>query len=365
MSLPDHAYSASLSRLSKIGPVRLQKLRAAFPTDKAIFEADEEHLLLADLEPHIVPHMLSERLTLDPEKEWGELQKHRIHILTRRETSYPTLLGQIYDPPGTLFYRGALPDSSRPHVAIVGSRHPTAYGREVAATFARELAQAGVVIVSGLAHGIDGIAHEAAVEAGGTTLAVLAGGVDLESVYPSFHRHLAEQIVGTGGALVSEFPIGSQAFKHHFPFRNRVVAGISVATLVVEAAAKSGSLITAKSALEHGREVFAVPGNIRSEMSEGPHMLLRQGAALATSPDDILAFLGTSPLLPPTPHTLPPPSDPDAKLVFEALGAEPLYADEIAWTTMLDAGRVNSALGLLELEERVKNVGGRRYIKLS
>lgn len=364
MTLPDHAYSAALSRLSKIGPVRLAKLRAAFRTDKEAFEADEEHLALAGLEHHIIPHIISERLTLNPAQEWAALQEERIQMFTTREDIYPTLLKQIYDPPGTLFYRGVLPQATRPHVAIVGSRHPTPYGRDVAAWFARDLARAGVVIVSGLAHGIDGIAHEAALEAGGTTLAVLAGGVDMKSVYPSFHRHLAEQIVGTGGALLSEFPIGSQAFKHHFPFRNRVVAGLSVATLVVEAAAKSGSLITAKSALEHGRDVFAVPGNIRSEMSEGPHMLLRQGAALATSPDDILTFLGATPLLAPPTSALAPPTDPDAKLVFEALGAEPLYADEIAWTTMLDTGRVNAALGMLELEERVKNVGGRRYIKL-
>ncbi len=209
-------------------------------------------------------------------------------VLSGDDPEIPDLLRSIDDRPATLFVRGRL-DCGRPAIAIVGSRRPTEYGRRTARRIASEAARAGVVVVSGLARGIDAEAHRAALTAGGLTWAVLGSGLD--RIYPSEHAQLAEEIVSAGGALISEFSSGTPPRRENFPRRNRIISGLCWGTLVVEGARRSGSLITARTAAEQGRAVFAVPGPADSPMSEGPHELLRQGAALARGFEDIVAEL--------------------------------------------------------------------------
>jgi DNA processing protein len=212
--------------------------------------------------------------------------------LTKKDSAYPLPLLELTDAPEELFYLGASPLTwlDRPRVAIVGSRAVSTYGKEVTARFARELAERGVVIISGLALGVDGIAHQACLDAGGTTVAVLGNGLD--KIYPAIHTQLATRILERGGTIMSEFDVGMPGFKYNFIARNRIVAGLSQALLITEAAEKSGTLHTAKFALEQGREVLAVPGNITSPGSQGTNNLIKMGAAPATSVNDVLYALG-------------------------------------------------------------------------
>ncbi len=211
-----------------------------------------------------------------------------IRTIQSSDTDYPLRLAEIHSPPDTLFVRGALPDDARPHIAIVGTRRPTPYGIYMAEMLSFELARIGVVVVSGLALGIDGKVHEAVLRAGGTTLAVLGSGVDEHTVYPASHRGLADTIIASGGALMSEYPEGFRPTQYSFPARNRIIAGLTHGTLVVEAPEKSGALITAYHALEYGREVMAVPHPTTSLYGRGCNSLIKRGASIITSVEDVL-----------------------------------------------------------------------------
>jgi DNA processing protein len=263
--------------------------------------------------------------------------------LARSDADFPPLLRAIHDPPPGLFLRGAAPDDvlARPAVAVVGARSCSAYGAQVARSLGRELAAADLVVVSGLARGVDGEAHRGALDAGGLTVAVLGCGVDRD--YPASHRALAARIAETG-LVVSEYAPGVDPAPWRFPARNRIVAGLSLATVVVEAREASGALITADLALEEGREVFAVPGEITSALSAGTNALLRLGATPLTSPADVLESLGVA---------LPPAEDPPlsaaAAPVLERLREGATTADELARATALDAGALAAALAELEL----------------
>ncbi len=219
----------------------------------------------------------------------------KVKKLTPHDIAYPSVLRDIAGPPQELFYIGADPAEwlSRPRVAIVGSRHVSPYGQQVTAQFAADLAKQGVVIISGLALGVDGIAHQACLDAGGTTVAVLANGLD--RVYPATHTQLAHRILEQGGTLISEYEEGMPGFKYNFIARNRIVAGLSQVLLITEASEKSGTLHTARFAMEQGRDVFAVPGNITNPGSAGANQLIKIGANLATSAEDVLFALGIQP----------------------------------------------------------------------
>ena len=266
-----------------------------------------------------------------------------IRWLPRSHPWFPAALGSIFDPPPGLFLRGDGPVKllDRPAVSIVGARACSAYGSHVARTFGRELAGAGLVVVSGMARGVDGEVHRGALEAGGTTVAVLGCGVDRD--YPAAHAELARRICA-GGLVVSEYPPGVEPAPWRFPARNRIVAGLAQATVVVEARERSGALITADLALEEGREVFAVPGEITSALSAGTNALLRLGATAATSAADVLEAFG---LVPPEPAS--PTLSAAADTVFAQLCDGPTSADLLARATRLDAGAVAAALAELEL----------------
>ena len=263
--------------------------------------------------------------------------------IARTSPGFPPLLAELHDPPARLFVRGRDVDLlARPTVAIVGARSCSQYGAQVARTLARDLAAAGVVVVSGLARGVDGEAHRGALEAGGTTVAVLGCGIDRD--YPRAHADLARRIAETG-LVVSEYPPGTEPAPWRFPARNRIIAGLALATVVVEARERSGALITADFALELGRDVFAVPGEITSALSAGANHLLRQGAAPLLSAEDVLAALGLEARPPPTPSLSPAAANVLAALADGAKGI-----DELTRTSGLASADVAAALVELELE---------------
>jgi DNA processing protein len=273
----------------------------------------------------------------------AELGRRGLRWLPRSHASFPPLLKAIHDPPPGLFLRGTAPLDLfvRPAVGIVGARACSSYGRHVARLLGRELAAAGLVVVSGMARGVDGEAHRGALEAGGMTVAVLGCGIERD--YPAAHAELARRIA-VSGLVVSEYPPGVEPAPWRFPARNRIIAGLTPATVVVEARERSGALITADFALEEGREVFAVPGEIVSALSRGSNALLRLGATPLTESGDVLEALGIEAV-----PAEQPPLGPDAGAVLAGLAAGPASADELVRSTGLAAGTVAAALAELEL----------------
>lgn len=270
-------------------------------------------------------------------------------------------LGQIARPPTSLNYLGILPDQAMPTVAIVGSRKPTRYGEEMAFRLASQLATAGVVVVSGLAVGIDGTAHKGALEASGRTVAVLGNG--LPAIYPARHQGLARRIVEAGGAIISEYPSGMPALPHHFLERNRLVAGLSDAVLVIEAAERSGTLSTAAHALEQGRTVFALPGSVLSPLSAGCNNLIKQGAFPATSVDDILRALPSSGAIAGSIASSVrsyPTTEPE-KAIFELLIGGLTDGDQIMGRLNLSASDFAVAMTMLQIGDFVVSLGANQW----
>ncbi len=290
-------------------------------------------------------------------------------LVTWGSASYPALLAEIADAPLVLFVEGDSAALSLPQFAIVGSRNPTPIGRDTATHFAGHLAAAGLAIVSGLALGIDAAAHRGAIEGSGRTIAVLGCGLD--RIYPPENAALARQVVACG-ALVSDLPAGTAPIKQHFPRRNRLISGLSVGTLVVEAALRSGSLITARLAAEQGREVFAIPGSIHSPLSRGCHRLIRQGAKLVETTDDIFTELGAllAGLRPASRAEAPDAHedsgcalDKDYEILLDALGFDSAAVDDLVARTGFEAGAVSSMLLILELEGRIAQQPGGSFCR--
>jgi DNA processing protein len=298
------------------------------------------------------------------EQEW--LEKSNNRILQSDSEDFPELLQQIPGPPTLLYMIGSADALHLPALSIVGSRNPTRGGRENAYEFAKHLGQAGFCIVSGLAQGIDTAAHEGALDAGALTVAFLGHGID--RVYPAANRDLAHRI-SQNGALVSEYPLGSPPRREHFPQRNRLISGLALGTLVVEAARRSGSLITARLAGEQGREVFAIPGSIHNPLSRGCHQLLKQGAKLVETAEDIVSELGAL-----TGHLMQNEvqaqddqteielHDADYDILLNSLSFDPASADELAENSGLTIDQVSSMLLILELEEKIEALSGGKYL---
>lgn len=302
----------------------------------------------------------------DDEATWATDPTH--HIIDGHSDDFPGLLRQIPDQPVRLFVAGNVDALHLPALAIVGSRNPTQQGRRNAYEFAKHLGRSGFCIVSGLASGIDSAAHEGALDGGAMTVAFLGHGID--QIYPAANKALAERIK-VSGALCSEFDLGSEPRRQHFPQRNRLISGLSLGVLVVEAAQRSGSLITARLAAEQGREIFAIPGSIHNPMSRGCHQLIRQGAKLVESAADIVSELG--PLVEsllqipeealPANHASHEP-DADYEILLQAMGFDPATTDELAERSGLTIGHVSSMLLILELEGKIEAQAGGRYSSL-
>ncbi len=290
-----------------------------------------------------------------------ELEVAGISVLTLIDPSYPRLLREIPSPPSVLYYRGSLNVEDEKAVAIVGTRAVTPYGRAMAEQLGAGLARAGVTVVSGLALGVDGIAHQAALEAGGRTIAVLGGG--LNRLYPHQHRSLANTITQSG-AVLSEYAPDTKPEGSQFPARNRIISGLSLGVIVVEAPERSGALITVDFAADHGRDVFAVPGPVGALKSEGCNRLLRDGARLVRSADDVLADLGLGgPLVETVIQTALPLGDLERK-VLDLLTSEPQHIDEIGTQADLSTHGVGALLLTMELQGLVRNVGAQYYTRL-
>ena len=355
--MPEPAYWVAFSHLSGIGPRRFDRLLELLGTAAKAWSAPDSVLL------RLFPGAVGERLVaarreLDPEACWRAVERAGIRVLLRSDPRYPPRLAAIADPPFLLYLWGAAPVDDAA-VAIVGSRRASPYGLAVAECLGRDLARAGVWVVSGLARGVDMAAHRGALSGGGRTLAVLGSG--LERVYPPEARSLARAIAATGGVM-SEFAPNTPPLAAHFPVRNRIIAGLSLGVVVVEGATDSGALITAQLAAEQGREVMGVPGPVTSQGSRGPHALIRDGAALVESAGDVLEVLGLRAPKPPAPAAEPGLNEDHRRLLAE-LGVDPLLPEELARRTGLEPGEVLAALFLLETAGRARRAGS-GYIAL-
>ena len=362
------SYHAALAHFPKISYNRYQKLAAYFSNSPAggqdlknLWDAEINELINAGLEENIAHEFLVWRESAPLEKIMENLYKENINTISISEPGYPELLKEIADPPHTLFVRGQIPASCTA-VGVVGTRKLTAYGKLACQEIVGPLAEQNIIIVSGLAFGIDAVAHQTTLDHKGKTIAVLGGGVDKKTVAPTAHQFLAEQIIEQGGAIISEYPPGFAPTNYTFPARNRIIAGLSLGTLVIEAPETSGALITAKCALDYNREVFAVPHPITSPTGAGPNNLIKMGAKLVTSAADIIEELNLQDLGIVSHNRQTLPSTPTEAKILELLKAEQMHIDLIIKLTGLESPAVNSALTLMEMKGKVRNMGGMNYI---
>lgn len=353
-------YWIALRSIRGVGNVTYRELLERFDSPHVALQAPVATLVEAGVHP-IVAHAIT---TFDQWKvvdlEVQKLIQKGLRLVTRNDSNYPVNLTHLHDPPPFLYVRGTLLPEDRVAIAIVGSRAASAYGRTMAQTLARGLAERGVTVVSGLARGIDAEAHRTTLTAGGRTIAVLGSGVDV--IYPSEHRGLAEEITKSG-AVVSEFFLGSKPEAMHFPYRNRVISGLTLGTVVVEATEKSGSLITARCAVEQNREVFAVPGNVTTGRNRGPHRLIQEGAKLVENVDDILSEIAPTLVTTPLPSPSSPPITlvPDEERLLGVLDGEPIHVDAVIAKSGLSAARVLEMLLGLELKGVVTQLPGTHF----
>ncbi|MDP1629236.1 MAG: DNA-processing protein DprA [bacterium] len=357
----DLIYLNAFNLIPGIGRPRLREIRHRFSTFKKAWEKIGRGFSLDDKNANFLERAKETNLKIDPEKEWQKLEKEKIELIDLDDPRYPELLKETPDSPFCFYLKGKLPANSYA-IAIVGTRRSSAYGKQAAEFFSGSLARLGITVVSGLALGIDSEAHKSAIAAGGKTIAVLGTGLDNLSIYPPQNRALAKQIIETGGALVSEYPLDAKPESYHFPERNRIISGLSLGVLVIEAPEKSGALITANLALEQNREVFAVPGSIFSKTSLGPNELIKKGAKLVTGVNDILEELNIKlDIINPeiTALNLPLNEQKILKLVEE----EPQNLDKIIQESKMHPSEVMSAVTMLEIKGLIKNLGGNNYVK--
>jgi DNA processing protein len=366
-------YWLALARIDGLGVRSAHKLIQHFGSPQAAFMASLTELEGCGIPARVAQAVFAQEGLRDAEKELEAATKAGCQLVTLTSEEYPPLLREISDAPLVLYVRGDASLLRRHTVAMVGSRRPTAYGSSVAHRLASDLSQRGVVIVSGLARGIDSASHRGALEAGGKTVAVLGSGVDV--IYPAENKSLAKKIMESS-AVISEFPMGTGPTPQNFPIRNRIISGLSLGVVIVEAAEFSGSLITARLALEQNREVFGVPGNITSAQSFGPNHLIKQGAKLVDHWIDVVEEFPEAirtELLPPAEGELASPQSaplfeaslsPDQKAVFEALRAdEALFVDSVFGSVPLPHPRVLVALLELEMNGLIRQLPGKNFIR--
>lgn len=362
MSNTDLKFLNAFNSIPNVGAVTLRALKNKFGSYGAAWQANSTELETLGLREDALRAILWKKPSLHPDQEMAKLVRENIWLITAEDPDFPPLLREISTPPALLYGRGDIKIlKAKPLLAVVGTRKPTQYGLEATSVLVRELTEAGVTIVSGLAMGIDARSHEMALENKGKTIAVLGSGVDQNSIFPSENRGLARRILETGSVIVSEYAPTTPAVKEHFPARNRIISGLSQGVLVIEAREKSGALITARLALDQNREVFALPGSIFSLASTGPNKLIKQGAKAVIMVQDIFEELGIDynkareeegRLL-----------DEQERLLLELL-VEPLGVDLIKEKSGLETAAIIASLSLLELKGRVKNMGGDTYRRI-
>jgi DNA processing protein len=355
----DLRYWVGFNKVTGIGAVRLQALLDRFGDVETAWKASAQDLRSAGLDERSVENLLRARSELRLDAEMEKLARCHVQVITWSDANYPRNLREVYAPPPILYVRGEIVAQDEYAVAVVGTRRASVYGKEAARMIAEGLAQAGVTVVSGLAMGIDSVAHQVCIEAGGRTIAVLGCGVDV--TYPAQNARLAAQIVEQG-ALVSEYALGSRPDARNFPPRNRIISGLSLGTVVVEADMGSGARITADFACEQGRDVFAVPGNIFARGCQGTNRLIQEGAKMVCSVSDILEELNLTMVGEQAQLRAAIPENPTEAALLAHLSAEPVHVDELGRAVGLPIAQVSSTLALMELKGMVRQVGGMNFV---
>lgn len=350
-----------LAHFPKITVKRYQQLLAAFSSLDEVWQAEFDELIKTGIDEKIIHEFLIWREKLDEEKIYKILEQEKIQCFTLNDKNYPTLLKEIYDPPFCLFVRGNLQKDDF-NLAVVGTRKYTTYGKQVTENLVTDLVHQGVTITSGLAFGIDIIAHQTTLKNNGKTIAILGSGINKRHIYPHEHQNIAEEIIAKSGAVISEYPPGTLPNKYTFPRRNRIIAGISSGTLVIEAAEKSGALITAECALEAGREVFAVPQNITSNTSLGPNQLIKNGAKLITSSQDIIEALDLQDIQVYVKNKQILAESPEEEVILAILSQEPCHIDDITKNSGLSSTQISANLTIMEMKGKVRNLGNMMYV---
>ena len=356
--MSDLKYWVAFNRIQGIGLVRFSQLETYFGNLEQAWHAGAGDFKAAGLDTRSIDSIITSRSDISPDSEMVMLSRHHVQALTWNDPSFPSRLKEIYDVPPLLYIRGTIDPADEWSIAIVGTRRASVYGRQVTERITTDLVHNRITIVSGLAHGIDSVAHRTALENGGRTIAVLGCGLDL--VYPAENTRMAQQIIEQG-ALISEYPLGTKPRAENFPRRNRIMSGLSLGVVVTEAGEGSGALITANLALEQNREVFAVPGSMLSPASRGANRLIQDGAKLVTSTSDILEELNLTMI----PQQLEMkeiiPANETESLLLKFLHNEPLHIDEVCRRSQLPIATVSSTLAMMELKGMVQQLGGMNY----
>lgn len=353
-------YWLGFNLVKGIGPAKLQALRDYYGSLEAAWQANQAQLEKIGFDQRAIKSFFAARSELDLDAELEKVRQRKISLLTWDSPEYPAYLREVPNAPPLLYLWGDLVEGDRLAVAVVGTRRLTRYGRQVTQDLVTGLVLNGVTIVSGLARGIDAVAHKTALDLNGRTIAVLGSGLD--SIYPAENRQMAQQITQEHGAVISEYGLGVKPEAKNFPPRNRVISGLSLGVIVVEAGERSGALITSSFALEQGREVFAVPGNMNSPASIGTNRLIQQGAKLVTSVDDVLDELNLKLVVEQTAVQLALPETAEEAALMAHLSGQPVHVDDLCQHTGLPTSLVTSTLTMMELKGMIRQVGGMNYV---
>lgn len=359
-----YKYKIALNYFQKFSYKKINELLISFKNEENIYNSSQDKLNKHGVDEKITQSFYNFKTKFDWDKIKNQLIEENIKIISVEDETYPPLLKEIYDPPHILYYKGKIDDDNNINISVVGSRKFTNYGERIIEDVVGKLAQNGITIVSGLAIGIDALAHSVAVKNNSRTIAVLGGGINKKVLYPKSNHLLAEKIINSGGLIVSEFPLDTPPEKFNFPKRNRIVSGLSLGTLIVEAEKKSGTLITAKLALEQNREVFAVPGNIFSSTQAGTNELIKQGARPVTCAEDILENLNIPKIKFQNNIKKIVQTTVEEQIILNQINHEPIHIDEISRKCKISFPTVSSTLVILEMKGAVKNVGNMEYISL-
>lgn len=355
-------YWLAFNYISGIGPSKIQALLGHYGSLEDAWRATEDQLRSIGFDTRSIQTFVEARQTFDLDLYAQQVKNSGATVLTWADTDYPELLREIPAAPPLIFVRGQFEPIDRWAVAVVGTRRLSAYGRQVTHELVSGLVRNGITIVSGLARGIDAVAHKTALEEGGRTIAVMASGID--KIYPPEHRDLAHQIINGRGVLVSDYPLGADPESTHFPARNRLISGLSLGVLVVEAGEKSGALITSRFALEQNREVFAVPGNINSPISIGTNRLIQQGGKLVLRVEDILEELNLRMIADQAEAKVILPETAEEAALISQLSSQPTHIDDLGRLTGMPSSLISSTLTIMELKGMVQQVGGMNYVRL-
>ena len=348
------------SLLPNIGPARFKKIIEQLPNILDNWTFNQNHLINAGLSEKQAQEIIFRKTKIDLEKEYLKLKQENIEIISPflNKEDFPKKIQEISGAPFILFIKGKKGIIHKKQLAIIGTRRPTIYGKQVTEKLAKQVTQAGITITSGMATGIDSIAHEIAIENNQPTIAVLGNGLSQKILSRSSSYNLSKKIISSGGVLISEYPPEFEATKFTFPLRNRIISGLSMGIIVIEAGEKSGSLITAKYALDQNREIFAVPGNIFSHQSIGTNHLIKEGAIPVTDINDILSAFGIFPKKENLEKIKNEITDPDEKIIYKIINHEPLPLDKIAKISKIDTKIISGKLSLMELKGFIKKIGG-------